>query len=85
MSLLGPGVVALATGCGRDLAKGAQGPAGVPVKIEVAASRERRRQQRSTSRRSSRASSAVIMPQVEGQITEIFVHAGRARRRRGRR
>jgi len=75
LSLLAPGVVALATGCGRDLAKGAQGPAGVPVKIEVARSVSVSDNTEYVATLKSRGS-AVIRPEVEGKLTGIFVRSG---------
>lgn len=72
MSLIGPGL-----GCGGDGVKGshAQGPGGVPVKIEVAHTVTVNDTTEYLATLKSR-NSAVIMPQVEGQITEVLVRSG---------
>lgn len=74
---LGLGLISPGIGCGGDAAKRAeaQGPAGVPVKIEVARSVTVNDTTEYVATLKSRAS-AVIMPQVEGRITRIFVRSG---------
>src|SRR5437868_4416039 len=71
------GLTALGTGCGDSSAKGsqAQGPQGVPVKLQVARSTTFNDTTDYVATLKSR-DSAVIMPQVEGQITQIYVHSG---------
>ena len=74
------GVLALATlgaGCGGGSARGAapQGPAGIPVKVQSAQLVSIKDTTEYVATLKSR-DSAVIMPQVEGQITDIFVHSG---------
>jgi RND family efflux transporter MFP subunit len=68
---------ALAVGCGGSSVKGAQpqGPQGIPVKVEVARSVAVSDTTEYVATLKSR-DSAVIMPQVEGQITQIYVHSG---------
>jgi RND family efflux transporter MFP subunit len=70
-----PASLAAGTACSKDPAKGAQGPAGVPVKIEVARSLMVKDTTEYVATLKSRGS-AVIMPEVEGQITRIFVRSG---------
>jgi len=53
----------------------AQGPAGVPVKIQVAQSVPVRDTTEYVATLRSRES-AVIMPEVEGRVTAIYVHSG---------
>jgi RND family efflux transporter MFP subunit len=67
----------LAMGCAGDAAKKvqAQGPPGIPVKIEVAHAVPVNDSTEYVATLKSR-DSAVIMPQVEGPITEIFVRSG---------
>ena len=67
-------VVALAAGCANKSA-GPQGPGGVSVKIQVAEESSIDDASEFVATLKSRES-ALIMPQVEGQITEIFVRAG---------
>lgn len=73
--LLGP--MGLAVGCSGGAGKGAQaqGPPGIPVKIQVAQSVTVDDATEYLATLRSR-DSAVIMPQVEGQITQIFVRSG---------
>ena len=63
--------------CGDSSAKGQQpqGPPGIPVKIQVAHSTTFNDTTDYVATLKSR-DSAVIMPQVEGQITQIYVHSG---------
>ncbi len=78
MGLLGAGLVAsgIALGCA---AKGAQnpqgGPGAMPVKVLEAKAVPVNDASEYVATLKSR-DSAVIMPQVEGQITQIFVHSG---------
>jgi RND family efflux transporter MFP subunit len=69
------GLISLATACGDSSAKPAQGPAGVPVKLQVAHSTTFNDTTDYVATLKSR-DSAVIMPQVEGLITQIYVHSG---------
>src|SRR6266850_3684821 len=69
------GLTSVATACGDSSAKPAQGPAGVPVKVQVAQSTTFNDTTDYVATLKSR-DSAVIMPQVEGQITQIYVHSG---------
>ena len=71
--VVGLAVLSLSVGC-----KGkpqAQGPAGMPVKMEIAQAVTIDDTTEYVASLKSR-DSASIMPQVEGQITEIFVHSG---------
>lgn len=68
------GLVGLAAACS-DPARGGRGPAGAPVKIEVARAVPIDDATEYLATLKSR-DSAVIMPQVEGQITRIFVRSG---------
>ena len=62
--------------CSGGSAKGEpQGPAGIPVKIEAAHAVTINDTSEYVATLKSR-DSAVIMPQVEGQITQIYVHSG---------
>ncbi len=77
-SLLGGLVlVALATACSGNSVNGAapQPDSAVPVKIQVAQSVPITDTTEYVATLKSR-DSAVIMPQVEGQITDIYVHSG---------
>lgn len=67
----------LGVGCGGSAAGKAQAldPAGVPVKIAVAASITFNDTTEYVATLKSR-DSAVIMPQVEGQVTQVFVRSG---------
>jgi RND family efflux transporter MFP subunit len=71
-------------GCGGGAAQSAQasGPGGIPVKLEVAQSVPIRDSTEYVATLKSR-DSAVIMPEVEGRITAIYVHSGQ-RLERGR-
>src|SRR6266581_4434329 len=70
-------VAGLSSGCGDSSAKSQQpqGSPGVPVKLQVAKSTTFNDTTDYVATLKSR-DSAVIMPQVEGQITQIFVHSG---------
>jgi RND family efflux transporter MFP subunit len=70
-------LAALSLGCDRGAAKGEQGaaPAGVPVKLAVARSVPISDSTEYVATLKSR-DSAVIMPEVEGRITQIYVHSG---------
>ena len=65
------------SGCGDSSAKSQQpqGSPGVPVKLQVAKSTTFNDTTDYVATLKSR-DSAVIMPQVEGQITQIYVHSG---------
>ena len=67
----------LGAACSGGSAKGAQpkGPAGIPVKVETAQLVPVKDTTEYVATLKSR-DTAVIMPQVEGQITAIFVHSG---------
>ena len=69
------GLTSLVTACGDSSAKPAQGPSGVPVKLQVARSTTFNDTTDYVATLKSR-DSAVIMPQVEGIITQIFVRSG---------
>ncbi|HKC11787.1 MAG TPA: efflux RND transporter periplasmic adaptor subunit [Vicinamibacteria bacterium] len=71
------GLAVFAAGCAGDAAKKvqAQAPPGIPVKIEVARSVPVDDSTEYVATLKSRDSS-VIMPQVEGPITQIFVRSG---------
>jgi RND family efflux transporter MFP subunit len=78
--ILGLAVLALAAsglGCSGGSAQSAQasGPGGIPVKIEVARAVSIRDTTEYVATLKSR-DSAVIMPEVEGRITAIYVHSG---------
>jgi RND family efflux transporter MFP subunit len=70
-------VAGLSSGCGDSSAKSQQpqGSPGVPVKLQVAKSTTFNDTTDYVATLKSR-DSAVIMPQVEGQITQIYVHSG---------
>jgi multidrug efflux pump subunit AcrA (membrane-fusion protein) len=75
-----PAVLALAAltvACSGDSVRGAapQGSAGIPVKVETAKLIQVRDTTEYVATLKSR-DSAVIMPQVEGQVTDIYVHSG---------
>lgn len=75
-ALLAPLLIGPALGCTKDAAKGAQAQApAMPVKIEVARSIAVDDATEYVATLKSRES-VVIMPQVEGDITEIFVRSG---------
>jgi RND family efflux transporter MFP subunit len=71
------GLAALGLACGGDSARGAQpqGPSGIPVKVETAKLISVNDTTEYVATLKSR-DTAVIMPQVEGQITDIYVHSG---------
>jgi RND family efflux transporter MFP subunit len=70
-------LAALGSACSGGSVKGAQpqGPAGMPVKVETAQLVPVKDTTEYVATLKSR-DTAVIMPQVEGQITAIFVHSG---------
>ena len=70
-------LAALGVACGGGSARGAQpqGPAGIPVKVETAQLVSVDDTTEYVATLKSRES-AVIMPQVEGEITDIYVHSG---------
>ena len=70
-------LAALGVACSGGAVKGAQpqGPAGIPVKVETAQLVPVKDTTEYVATLKSR-DTAVIMPQVEGQITDIFVHSG---------
>jgi RND family efflux transporter MFP subunit len=70
-------LVALAAGCGGGSATSQkpQGPGGVPVKIQVVTSMPVSDATEYVATLKSR-DSAVIMPEVEGRVTQIYVHSG---------
>jgi len=70
-------LAALSVACSGAPAKGTQpqGPAGIPVKVETAQLIGVKETTEYVATLKSR-DTAVIMPQVEGQITDIFVHSG---------
>src|SRR2546430_9025747 len=68
------GLISLATACGDSSAKPAQGPADVPVKLQVAHSTTFNDTTDYVATLKSR-DSAVIMPQGVGLGTQNFVHA----------
>ncbi len=70
-------LAALGMACSGGSARGAQpqGPAGIPVKVEIARLVPVNDTTEYVATLKSR-DTAVIMPQVEGQITNIFVHSG---------
>src|SRR2546430_9761867 len=69
------GLISLATACGDSSAKPAQGPADVPVKLQMAHSTTFNDTTDYVATLKSR-DSAVIMPQVEGLVSQIYVHSG---------
>src|SRR2546428_13610678 len=71
------GLAALGTACGDSSAKGqpAQGPPGIPVKLQVAHSATFNDTTDYVATLKSR-DSAAIMPQVGGQVTWIYFHSG---------
>jgi RND family efflux transporter MFP subunit len=70
-------LAAMATSCGRESANTAQGqgPPSIPVKVQITQTVPVNDTTEYVATLRSR-DSAVIMPQVEGQITEIYVHSG---------
>jgi RND family efflux transporter MFP subunit len=71
------GLAAIGVACSGGSAKGAQpqGPAGIPVKVQTAQLISIQDTSEYVATLKSRES-AVIMPQVEGVITDIYVHSG---------
>ncbi|MGA9799849.1 MAG: efflux RND transporter periplasmic adaptor subunit [Terriglobales bacterium] len=71
------GLASLGLACGGGAVRGAQaqGPAGIPVKVETAKLISVNDTSEYVATLKSR-DTAVIMPQVEGQITDIYVHSG---------
>jgi len=67
--------VVVGTGCSGSPAKGAQDAPGIPVKIEVAREVPLQDTTEYVATLKSR-DTAVLMPQVEGQIVDIRVHSG---------
>jgi len=74
-SLLAVVVTLLAAGCSRQGDPNAGGPPATPVKIEAARSTTIQDSTEYVAQLKSR-NSAVLMPQVEGQVVEIYVHSG---------
>jgi RND family efflux transporter MFP subunit len=70
-------LAALGLACGGSAARGAQpqGPSGIPVKVETAKLISVNDTTEYVATLKSR-DTAVIMPQVEGVITDIYVHSG---------
>jgi RND family efflux transporter MFP subunit len=70
-------LAALTVACSGDSVRGAapQGSAGIPVKVETAKLIPVKDTTEYVATLKSR-DSAVIMPQVEGQVTDIYVHSG---------
>jgi RND family efflux transporter MFP subunit len=70
-------LAALGVACNEGAVRGAQpqGPAGIPVKVEIAKLLSVKDTSEYVATLKSR-DSAVIMPQVEGQITNIYVRSG---------
>jgi RND family efflux transporter MFP subunit len=68
---------AVGVGCGSGSAasQGQQGPGGVPVKIQVVSSMPVSDASEYVATLKSR-DSAVIMPEVEGRVTQIYAHSG---------
>jgi RND family efflux transporter MFP subunit len=77
LALAALALAVLGLGCNGGSAQSAQasGPGGIPVKIEVARSVPIRDTTEYVATLKSR-DSAVIMPEVEGRITAIYVHSG---------
>ncbi len=75
--LLVPLFFLLATGCGEKSAtsQAPQGPGAIPVKIQVVTSTPVSDATEYVATLKSR-DSAVIMPEVEGRVTQIYVHSG---------
>jgi len=69
-------LIAFCAGCaGKSAANQPQGPTGVPVKIQVVSSAPVSDVTEYVATLKSR-DSAVIMPEVEGRITQIYIHSG---------
>jgi RND family efflux transporter MFP subunit len=77
LSLTAVALTAVGSACsgGTANSQAAQGPPPVPVKIEVARSQALSDSTEYVATLKSR-DAAIIMPQVEGQITDIYVHSG---------
>jgi len=75
--LIGPLCAALLTNCGKGAGANAPPPGAMPVKVEVARAIPVSDTSDYVATLKSR-NSAVIMPQVEGQIVQIAVHSGEA-------
>ncbi len=69
------GAVMLSTGCGNSKEAKAAAPQAMPVKVQTAKSQKVDDTTDYVATLKSR-DSAVVMPQVEGIITQIFVHSG---------
>jgi len=67
--------VLLTTACGKGTAAKAAAPQAMPVKVETAKDQKVNRATDYVATLKSR-DSAVVMPQVEGIITQIYVHSG---------
>jgi RND family efflux transporter MFP subunit len=75
LAILALATVDTACNGGAANSQAAQDPPPVPVKIEVARSQQLRDSTEYVATLKSR-DAAIIMPQVEGQITDIYVHSG---------
>jgi RND family efflux transporter MFP subunit len=73
--LILPGALLFATACGNDKAAKAAAPQAMPVKVQTAKAQKVDDTTDYVATLKSR-DSAVVMPQVEGIITQIFVHSG---------
>jgi RND family efflux transporter MFP subunit len=73
--LILPGALLLTTACGNGKAAKAAAPQAMPVKVQTAKSQKVDDTTDYVATLKSR-DSAVVMPQVEGIITQIFVHSG---------
>ncbi len=73
--LILPGALLLGTGCGNNKAANAAAPQAMPVKVQTAKDEKINDTTDYVATLKSR-DSAVASPQVEGIITEIFVHSG---------
>jgi len=79
---IAPGVLALVistAGCGDSKEAKASGPQAMPVKVQTAKAEKIDDTTEYVATLKSR-DSAVVMPQVEGIITQIYVHSGARRR-----
>jgi RND family efflux transporter MFP subunit len=75
IGLFSIGLLSLAPGCGGSKAANPAAPQAMPVKVHTAAPAKVADTTEYVATLKSR-DSAVVMPQVEGIITEIFVHSG---------
>ena len=73
--LILPGALLFSVGCGNNKAANAAAPQAMPVKVQTAKDERVNDTTDYVATLKSRAS-AVVSPQVEGIITEIFVHSG---------